>query len=157
MHGLVWILHLQVNSSCRMQSQLLKNIRAPVFALQDSGLHINIMINQVGKQTLISCITSSVNRAGQAQFLVTESLDLRSVPVCKPARNQPLTAQMLASLTFQVSLQLKTVREPLILSLWTYLEEGQIVKVLWYLLKLAAGFDENSGRAIRCHSPMPWD
>lgn len=90
-----------------MQSQLLKNIGAPVFALQDSSLDINIMINQVGKQALISCIVSSVNSAGQAQFPVIKNLELRSLPACKPARNQRLTAQMLASLIFQVFVQLK--------------------------------------------------
>lgn len=90
-----------------MQSQLLKNIRAPVFALQDSSLDINIMINQVGKQALTSCIVSSVNRPGQTQFSVIKNLELRSLPVCKPVRNQPLTARMLASLIFQVSVQLR--------------------------------------------------
>lgn len=90
-----------------MQSQLLKNIGAPAFALQDSSLDINIMINQVGKQALISCIVSSANRAGQAQFPVIKNLELRSLPVCKPARKHPLTVRMLASLIFQVSVPLK--------------------------------------------------
>lgn len=119
--------------------------------LQDSSVDINIAVNQVGKQALISCIVSSVNRVGQTQFpVIKKTLALWSVSVCKLERNQRLKTRILAKPHFPDLYPIeKTARKPLPLILWIYLK-GQFVKFLLRLLTLAAGLANKNSTVPSC-------